>query len=141
MRLWLSAQFALLVTPDEAGGGPGCDGGADWPMGPAVGHVRRQSGHDAQGQQPAGQVWHGQPMPGRVQNHHRGGVHQPVDSGRFQARCHPALAVNADHLQACWYETYAAMPATPRTATAVEKRIARSAALTGQPPASQTCGR
>lgn len=68
------------------------------PVGPAVGQVRCQSGYDPESEKAAGQAWYGQPVPGRVQDDHRGAVDQPVDRGGLQSRHHARLAVSADDL-------------------------------------------
>ena len=65
-------------------------------VGPALGHVRREGRCGPQAEQPPGQGRDWDPMPGRVQHHHRTGVHQPVDRGRLQPGGDPAFAVFPD---------------------------------------------
>jgi hypothetical protein len=75
---------------------PGRDHRPDGSVGPVLGHVRREGRRDPQAEQPAGQGRDRDPVPGRVQHHHRAGVHQAVDRGRLQPGGDPALAVRPD---------------------------------------------
>src|SRR5579875_1424423 len=64
VRVWYANRFASCCGTDDpdqefmaahqAGGRPGRDHCADRPMGPALGHVGRERGDDAEREQPAG---------------------------------------------------------------------------------------
>jgi hypothetical protein len=77
----------------------GCDGRPAWPVESAVGHVRGRGRADAERQQPTGQGRDGEPVPCRVQDHRREGVHQPVNGGRLQPRRYPGFAIGADNFR------------------------------------------
>jgi hypothetical protein len=85
-----------LIRPDQADREPGRDDRADWSVGPALGHVRGERGDDAEREQPAGQGGYREPVPGRVEVHHRAGVDEAVDRGRLQPGGDAAFAVRAD---------------------------------------------
>src|SRR5262249_37759427 len=61
-----------FVRAHQGDRGPGCRGRADQAVGPALGHVDGERGGDAQREHPAGQPRDRQPVPGGVQDDHRG---------------------------------------------------------------------
>ena len=85
-----------FVAAHQANCRPGRDHRPDGTVGPALGHVRRESRRDPQAEQPAGQAGYPDPVPCRVQHHHRTGVNETVDGGRLQPGGDPALSVCPD---------------------------------------------
>jgi len=91
---WSAVRFACrcgtddpdeeFVAADEADRRPGGDDRADWPAGPALGHVGSQRRDDAKREQPAGQRGYREPVTRGIEVHHRAGIDQAVDRRRLQ---------------------------------------------------------
>ena len=83
-----------LVRADQASAGQAATAAPSTPYARPGEHVGEQRGADPGGQQPPGQPRRLHVAAGRVEQHHRRGVDQPVDRARVQPGQHAVLTVS-----------------------------------------------